>query len=66
LDHGRIYGALEDSYRLEVFVENLRIIQAHNVEVNKNYTLGSNKFMDLTDEEFISFYLNEEPDEEDE
>jgi len=42
-------------YRLNVFSQNLKKIEAHPED--STYTLGSNQFMDLTKVEFKHFYL---------
>ncbi|XP_058070087.1 cysteine proteinase mucunain-like [Magnolia sinica] len=55
--HGKSYNALgEKEKRFEIFRDNLLFINEHNAG-NHTYTLGLNKFADLTNEEFRSLYL---------
>jgi C1A family cysteine protease len=44
-------------YRFSVFRNNLKNIVLHNIDDVKNYTLGVNKFTDLTPEEFNKEYV---------
>lgn len=51
--HGRSYATqAELAYRQQVFQENLAYIQAKNAENGLSYSLGVNKFADMTNEEF--------------
>ncbi|KAK4859629.1 hypothetical protein QYF36_008937 [Acer negundo] len=55
--HGKVYNALgEKEKRFEIFKDNLRFIDEHNSE-NRTYTVGLNRFSDLTNEEYRSMYL---------
>ncbi|KAJ6679066.1 CYSTEINE PROTEASE [Salix purpurea] len=55
--HGKNYNALgEKENRFEVFKDNLMFIDQHNSE-NRTYTVGLNRFADLTNEEYRSMYL---------
>ena len=44
--------------RFEIFRSNLRYIISHNLENNKNFTMGINQFTDLTPEEFKETYVS--------
>ncbi|KAF8023141.1 hypothetical protein BT93_F0595 [Corymbia citriodora subsp. variegata] len=60
--HGKAYNALgEKERRFEIFKDNLRFIDEHNSE-NRTYTVGLNRFADLTNEEYRSMYLGARPD----
>lgn len=55
--HGKTYNALgEKERRFEIFKDNLRFIDEHNSE-NRTYTVGLNRFADLTNEEYRAMYL---------
>lgn len=59
-EFGKKYTQEERMYRLRVFAENKRMIDHHNDNRDKSgalYTLGINKFADLTWEEFKAAYL---------
>ncbi len=43
--------------RFQIFAKNVEEIIAHNANTEKTYTKGVNKFTDLTDEEFMKFYV---------
>jgi C1A family cysteine protease len=52
------YSSLQEmEERFSVFRENLRMIRQHNSDVGRNFTLGLNKFSDLTSEEFRALYV---------
>lgn len=54
----------EENYRADIFRTNLRHINEHNAKYEvgeESYFLGINQFSDLTDEEFVNFYLNYKP-----
>ncbi|KAG6515791.1 hypothetical protein ZIOFF_026221 [Zingiber officinale] len=49
-----------DEYRLEVFKENLRLVEEHNAAADRGvhaFRLGMNQFADLTNEEFRARFL---------
>ncbi|KAF7129797.1 hypothetical protein RHSIM_Rhsim10G0081600 [Rhododendron simsii] len=51
--HERVYvDAEEEGKRLEIFKNNVEIIESFNKAGNKPYKLGVNQFADLTNEEF--------------
>lgn len=55
---GRAYkDADEKARRQEVFGANARHVDAVNRSGNRTYTLGLNKFSDLTDDEFVQTHL---------
>lgn len=52
------YSSVEEHmYRMQIFADNLDIIDSHNAEKH-SYTLGINRFADLTSEEFKNIYLH--------
>ncbi|GFS29379.1 granulin repeat cysteine protease family protein [Actinidia rufa] len=58
IEQGKSYNSLDEKeMRFEIFKENLRIIDNHNADANRSYSLGLNRFADLTDEEYRSTYL---------
>merc|ERR1712012_1010659 len=55
----------EHDQRRSIFISNLRLIQKHNAEHAlglHTYTLGVNKFADLTSEEFVKTYNGFRPE----
>nr|GLL30388.1 ervatamin-B-like [Ipomoea trifida] len=59
--HGRSYkDDAEKVKRFQIFKENLEFIQSFNKAGKRSYKLGTNKFTDLTKEEFRATMLNEE------
>lgn len=59
--HGKVYGndlegESERGYRKRVFRDNLEYIDAHN-RGDESYTMGLNRFADLTNEEYRTKYL---------
>ena len=46
----------ELNYRLKNFAFNLQFIKESNADKSNSYTLGLNKFSDLTEEEFVAKY----------
>ncbi|CAD5173193.1 unnamed protein product [Musa acuminata subsp. malaccensis] len=58
-EHGRVHNALgEREQRFEVFKDNLRFIDAHNADAEAyGFSLGLNRFADLTNEEYRATYL---------
>ena len=58
VEYGKSYNLLgEKEMRFEIFTENLRFIDEHNTDANRSYTVGLNRFADLTNEEYRSKYL---------
>ncbi|KAE9611727.1 hypothetical protein Lal_00011537 [Lupinus albus] len=58
LKHGKFYNALgEKERRFEIFKDNVRFVDQHNMATNPTYKLGLNKFADLTNEEYRNMYL---------
>ncbi|XP_019174050.1 PREDICTED: ervatamin-B-like [Ipomoea nil] len=59
--HGRTYkDEAEKAKRFHIFKENVKFIEDFNKADNRSYKLGTNKFTDLTKEEFQTTMLNEE------
>ncbi|XP_031131240.1 ervatamin-B-like [Ipomoea triloba] len=59
--HGRSYkNESERSKRFTIFKENVKFIEKFNKVRGGSYKLGTNKFTDLTKEEFRATLLNEE------
>ncbi|KAK9224343.1 hypothetical protein WN943_009376 [Citrus x changshan-huyou] len=55
--HGRSYkDELEKEMRFKIFKENLEYIEKANKEGNRTYKLGTNRFSDLTNDEFRALY----------
>jgi C1A family cysteine protease len=53
------YGSKQEAGdRFHIFRDNLRNILMHNMDFNKNFTLGLNHFSDLTAEEFKEMYVS--------
>jgi C1A family cysteine protease len=56
--HGKNYNGLgEKEKRFTVFTDNLGFIDEHNTLENITYTVGLNRFADLTNEEYRTMYL---------
>jgi len=54
------YSSLEErSLRREIYEGNLRFVQNHNLDGTKTYTVGINRFADLTSQEFARLHLQE-------
>lgn len=52
----KIYSSLEETKsRFETFKDNLKFIENHNHNANATFTIGVNKFSDLSNSEFKSF-----------
>jgi len=54
--HGKTYDATEDSIRRGIWEENLKKIEHHNIRASlgqHTYTLGMNKYGDMTNREFV-------------
>ena len=58
--YNKTYGGNEHQRRLEIFSTNLKRINEIN-SVKRNFTVGMNKFTDLTREEFAATYLGYKP-----
>jgi len=56
-EHSKSYSHREYNNRFLVFAENYKKIQQHNANPLKTFTMGMNKFGDLTHEEFKKYYL---------
>nr|QTT61006.1 senescence-specific cysteine protease [Lilium hybrid cultivar] len=55
--YGRVYkDATEKQHRFEVFKANVKLIEAFNAAGDHKYKLGTNKFADLTNDEFKAIY----------
>ncbi|XP_078431015.1 cysteine proteinase mucunain-like [Wolffia australiana] len=61
--HAKAYNGLgEKDQRFEIFKDNLRFIDEHNLPENgHSFRLGLNRFADLTNEEFRAAYLGVKP-----
>ena len=58
-DFGKLYSSERERWeRFGVFSANLRRIKSHNEEPGITYTLGINKFADMSDEEFKRVHLH--------
>ncbi|KAG2481145.1 hypothetical protein PVAP13_J325701 [Panicum virgatum] len=58
-EHGRSYAAAEEKRRrFEIYRRNVEFIEAANRDGRLTYTLGENKFTDLTHEEFLATYTS--------
>jgi len=60
-EFGKTYSPEEIFYRFEVFKTNMDIVNTHNAG-ESTFTLGLNKFADLTTTEFKLFYLGYKPE----
>jgi KDEL-tailed cysteine endopeptidase len=61
--YGKVYSsAAEQAYRQKIFAETLKKIEAHNADSTQTYTLGINKFSDLTFAERKAKYLVDFPE----
>jgi len=58
--HNKTYGGVEHKKRYQIFVQNLKRIEKINSK-NRTFTVGLNKFSDLTKQEFSSIYLGLKP-----
>ncbi|CAD8092981.1 unnamed protein product [Paramecium sonneborni] len=57
--HHKMYFGEEKIYRETVFQANKKMIENHNNDEQRSYDMGENQFMALTQDEFISLYLNQ-------
>jgi cathepsin L len=58
--HNKKYDQAEENVRRAIFEKNVAIIKQHNLEADlglHSYTLGVNKFADMTNEEFQAVFL---------
>ena len=56
-EHGRVYTNDEEKQlRFQVFKDNVALIDAHNGNPDKGFTLAVNKFTDLTNNEIRASY----------
>ena len=46
----------EKEMRFEIYKNNVNYVEKFNKEGNRTYTLGVNRFADLTNEEFLSYF----------
>lgn len=59
---GRNYATdLEQAYRNQVFLANSAVIATHNSNLLKSFTMGFNRFSDMTLAEFAATYLTATP-----
>lgn len=56
--YGVQWNGEEDSYRRLIFTKNVAAIEMHNLDTTQTYKMGVNQFTGLTEEEFVSYYLN--------
>ena len=61
IDFGAHYDEETDLYRRLIFKENLEKIDTHNADPERTYDMGVNQFTALTQEQFVSIYLNHDP-----
>ncbi|XP_062095881.1 zingipain-2-like [Humulus lupulus] len=55
--YGRTYADdIEKNIRFEIFKNNVNYVENFNKEANRTYIVGINKFADLTNEEFLSYF----------
>ena len=56
--NGKVYRSkAEEHYREAIYIRNAKSIAEHNRNPHKNYEQGINQFTDLTQEEFVQYYL---------
>jgi len=56
--HRQYESADELQSRFDIFRQNLRTIIAHNADSSQNFTMGINRFADLTADEFRASYIS--------
>ncbi|KAL9681280.1 hypothetical protein QQ045_013062 [Rhodiola kirilowii] len=53
IKHGKSYNAIgEKEKRFDIFKDNLKFVDEHNADPEKSFTLGMNRFADLTNGEY--------------
>ena len=58
-EFSKFYSSSEElETRFKNFVENIELIEAHNLDSNSSFTFGINQFSDLTAEEFKNIYVS--------
>ncbi|KAJ3699301.1 hypothetical protein LUZ61_003006 [Rhynchospora tenuis] len=58
-DYGQVYASLtEKLHRFQVFKDNFQSIESMKNQPGLTYTVGLNKFADLTNQEFLQRYAN--------
>ncbi|CAK71903.1 unnamed protein product (macronuclear) [Paramecium tetraurelia] len=55
--YNKFYSSSEEAYRQIIFNQNVELINKHNSNPNKSYSMAINQFVDLTREEFQAIYL---------
>ncbi|CAD8204086.1 unnamed protein product [Paramecium octaurelia] len=58
LKHGKHYFGDEKKYRQAIYFQNKQMIEEHNKRSEVTFLMGENQFMAITNEEFVSLYLN--------
>eukprot|EP01114_Cavostelium_apophysatum_P004539 TRINITY_DN1482_c0_g1_i1.p1 TRINITY_DN1482_c0_g1~~TRINITY_DN1482_c0_g1_i1.p1 ORF type:complete len:331 (+),score=94.98 TRINITY_DN1482_c0_g1_i1:64-1056(+) len=53
--YNKVYNNDEFNYRFKIFRSNLDFIEQHNAK-NLSFTVGINKFADMSSQEFVKFY----------
>lgn len=62
IEHGKKYNSPKEfAYRLAVFYKTYVSVQTHNAKNGVSYTLGLNKFSDMTSEEFLAKHTGYRP-----
>jgi len=55
--HGKNYAGEEKNMRMKVYYENYNFVEEFNANEENTFTVGLNKFADITNEEYVSLYL---------
>lgn len=59
VEHGKSYGSKEKETRFQIFQSNVQFVDDHNRPENgHSYTVGLNRFADLTNKEYRKIYLS--------
>ncbi len=62
LKYSKVYSSPADrTYRLKIFAQNSEIVKSHNKDDKKSFTMGLNKFADLTREEYSALLNAKSP-----